>query len=280
MTQTANPLKQFFRQPSLYLKLPSDGQFWETGSLELPPNKELPVLPMTAMDEITYRTPDALFNGSAVVNVIQSCIPGIKNAWKTPSVDLTSILIAIRIATYNSEMDISSTCPACNTEGEYTLNLHTILGNLDKIDYSKSVKHGDLELFFKSVDYQTQNMLNTRQFEQQRIIQSIPDSGGTEEQKLAQLNIAVKEVTKLTIMAIANSIAGIRTPNAFVTEFEFIEDFLNNCDRNLFNIVRDHAIQMRENSELRPVPVVCSNCNHNYEQSITLDSTSFFAVAS
>ena len=91
MTQTANPLKQFFRQPALYLKLPSDGQFWEAGSLDLPPNKELPVLPMTAIDEITYRTPDALFNGSAVVNVIQSCIPGIKNAWKTPSVDLTSI---------------------------------------------------------------------------------------------------------------------------------------------------------------------------------------------
>ena len=53
MTQFANPLKQYFRQPSVYLRLPSEGQFWPTGTITMPPNKELPVLPMTAIDEIT-----------------------------------------------------------------------------------------------------------------------------------------------------------------------------------------------------------------------------------
>jgi hypothetical protein len=169
MNQTANPLKQFFRQPALYLKLPSDGQFWEPGSLDMPPNKELPVLPMTAIDEITYRTPDALFNGSAVVSVIQSCVPSIQNAWKVPAVDLTAILIAIRIATYSSEMEINSVCPTCETDGEYTLDLHTMLAGIQPIDFSKAVKHGDLEVFFRSVDYQTQNLLNAQQIEQHPI---------------------------------------------------------------------------------------------------------------
>ena len=280
MTQTANPLKQFFRQPALYLKLPSDGQFWEAGSLDLPPNKELPVLPMTAMDEITYRTPDALFNGSAVVNVIQSCIPGIKNAWKTPSVDLTSILIAIRIATYGSDMDVGSSCPACNAEGDYTLDLHTLLSGLKNLDFSKAVKHGDLEIYFKSIDYQVQNNLNTQQFEQQRIIQAVQQSTETEEKKLENINGALKEITKLTLRTIMHSIAGIRTPTAFVTESEFIEDFLNNCDRKLFGVIRDQVIQLREDSNLPPMPVTCSECNHQYTQTVTLDSTSFFAAAS
>ena len=280
MTQTANPLKQFFRQPALYLKLPSDGQFWEAGSLDLPPNKELPVLPMTAMDEITYRTPDALFNGSAVVNVIQSCIPGIKNAWKTPSVDLTSILIAIRIATYGSDMDVGSSCPACNAEGDYTLDLHTLLSGLKNLDFSKAVKHGDLEIYFKSIDYQVQNNLNTQQFEQQRIIQSVQQSTESEEKKLENINGALKEITKLTLRTIMHSIAGIRTPTAFVTESEFIEDFLNNCDRKLFGVIRDQVIQLREDSNLPPMPVTCSECNHQYTQTVTLDSTSFFAAAS
>jgi hypothetical protein len=280
MTQTANPLKQFFRQPALYLKLPSDGQFWADGSLDMPPNKELPVLPMTAIDEITYRTPDALFNGSAVTSVIQSCVPGIKNAWKTPAVDLTAILIAIRIATYGSDMDVGSVCPACNTEGEYTLDLHTMLAGIKNLDFSKAVKHGDLEIYFKSIDYQTQNQLNTEQFEQQRIIQSVQQSSISDEEKLAQVSKALKEITKLTVKAIANAIAGIRTPAAFVSENEFIEDFLNNCDRTIFNTIRDYVIQLRDMSELPTLPVTCTNCNHQYNQTVTLDSTSFFEAAS
>ena len=120
MSQNANPLKQYFRQPAVYLRLPSDGQFWPQGSLEMPANKELPVLPMTAIDEITYRTPDALFNGQAVVNVIQSCVPNIRDAWSAPGADINSILIAIRMASFGHEMELNSTCPACNCSGRVT----------------------------------------------------------------------------------------------------------------------------------------------------------------
>ena len=63
MTQSANPLKQYFRQPAIYLRLPTGGKYWPPGSIELTHNGEFSVYPMTAIDEITYRTPDALFNG-------------------------------------------------------------------------------------------------------------------------------------------------------------------------------------------------------------------------
>ena len=69
-----NPLTQYFRQPAIYVKLPSNGNFYPESSIDLAVNGEYPVLPMTAIDEITYRTPDALFNGQAVVSVIQSCL--------------------------------------------------------------------------------------------------------------------------------------------------------------------------------------------------------------
>ena len=61
-----NPLTQYFRQPAIYVKLPSNGQHYPEAALNMPANNELPVYPMTAIDEITYRTPDALFNGNAV----------------------------------------------------------------------------------------------------------------------------------------------------------------------------------------------------------------------
>ena len=116
MSQTSNPLRQFFRQPAVYIKLPSDGQFWPDKAISMTDNRELPVLPMTAIDEITYRTPDALFNGQAVISVIQSCIPAIKNAWDMPGMDTNAVLVAIRIASYGHAMRISSTCPFCKTE--------------------------------------------------------------------------------------------------------------------------------------------------------------------
>jgi hypothetical protein len=90
-----NPLSQYFRQPSIYIKLPSGGQFYPPGALDMPPNGELPILPMTAVDEITYRTPDALYNGVATVDVIRSCVPNIIDPWCIPVIDVDPLLIAI-----------------------------------------------------------------------------------------------------------------------------------------------------------------------------------------
>ena len=95
---TNNPLRQYFRQPAIYIKLPSQGKYYPPGTLNSSVTGEYPVYPMTAIDEITYRTPDAMFNGQATVNVIQSCVPDIKDAWQMPAIDMDTVLVAIRIA--------------------------------------------------------------------------------------------------------------------------------------------------------------------------------------
>ena len=104
-----NPLFKHFRQPAIHIKLPSEGQYWPAGSVEIPQTGELPIYPLTTRDELTLRTPDALMNGSSVVDVMQSCCPSIKNAWDMPSVDVDAILIAIRIASYGHELEVGAT---------------------------------------------------------------------------------------------------------------------------------------------------------------------------
>ena len=145
MTVNTNPLKNYFRTPGLHLKLPSGGKGWPPGSLDMPPTGDIPVLPMTAVDEITYRTPDALFNGSAIVTVIQSCCPNIKNAWAAPSMDITALLIAIRLASYGNDLEVASVCPACQTEGDYTLDLQETVGNLVAPNFDQPLVTGDLQ---------------------------------------------------------------------------------------------------------------------------------------
>jgi hypothetical protein len=79
---------------------------------------------------------------------------------------------------------------------------------------------------------------------------------------------------------LAQSISTIKTPNALVTEPEYIEEFLQNCDRGLFNQIRDHIITIKNESEIKPAAIKCAHCSHEYEQPVTLDMTSFFAAAS
>jgi len=280
MSQSANPLKQYFRQPSVYLRLPSEGNFWPAGSINMPPNKELPVLPMTAIDEITYRTPDSLFNGSAVINVIQSCIPDIKDAWAAPGTDINSILVSIRIASFGHEMEINSECPECRASDEYSIDLRVVLDGLQMPDYSTPIKEGDLEITLRPMSYKDQNDVNLQQFEQQRILQSVPDSDLPDEKKLEMLNQALQTITNLTISALKWNIASIRTPQVLVTEPAHIEEFLRNSERRLFAKIRDLIIEKRNISEFKPVKITCASCNHQYDQTVILDQTSFFDQAS
>lgn len=281
MPQNANPLKQFFRQPAIYLSLPSQGNYWPEGSLDMTQNGELPVYPMTAIDEITYRTPDALFNGQAVVNVIQSCVPAVKDGWAVPGIDLNAILIGVRIASYGHEMEISTKCPECETESDFTVDLRMVLDQVQQPDYQTPIRQGDLEITICPISYKHQNAINLRQYDQQRLIQQIQlDETLTDEQKVEALNKTLHQITELTIETLKYSIGSIRAKGTLVTETEFISEFLTNCDRKIYQEIRDRVIKLRTDTEVKPFSIECPNCGHKHQQTLTLDQAAFFGVAS
>jgi len=275
-----NPLQQYFRQPAIYIKLPSGGQFYPDGALDIPENGELPVYPMTAIDEITYRTPDALFNGSATVNVIQSCMPNIKQPWAIPSVDVDTILVSIRIASYGHSLELESKCPKCNEEDSYSIDLRTALDAIKPGDYHQVIKFRDLEIYFRPMSYKNINDNNQRQFDEQRTLQSIYSIEATDQEKIGILTNAMQKIQKATVEALAQGIAAIKSPNALVTEESFIIDFLQNCDRIVFNQIRDRIINEKVKSELQPIQIKCHHCSNEYKQTLTLDMANFFAPAS
>ena len=275
-----NPLSQYFRQPSIYVKLPSGGQHYADGAIDMPANGELPVYPMTAIDEITYRTPDALFNGNAVTNVIKSCVPAIRDPWAIPAMDVDSILVAIRIASYGHNMEMSTTCPHCENEADYGLDLRTILEQIKTPDYSKPIIAGDLQIFFKPMTYKHLNNNNQKQFEEQKLLQVLPDSDMPDTDKMTAMSAALVKLTHITIDALSQSVAAVKTPDGLVSEPGFIEEMLKNCDRRLFAQIRDHIINVKSQAEIQPIKLKCSACEKEYQQAVTLDMTSFFEDAS
>ena len=275
-----NPLKQYFRQPAIYVKLPSQGKNYPQGTINLTPTGELPVYPMTAIDEITYRTPDALYNGQATVNVIQSCVPDIKDAWAVPATDLDTLLVAIRIATYGHDMEFGTACPACKHTSEQTIDLRTVLDSLKPANYTETIKSGDMEIYFRPLNYKNMNDNNAMQYENQKLLELLPDSEMPDANKISALSDALKKITEITINALSQSIVAIKTPQSLVSEPEYIKELLKNCDRQLFNQIRDFIISLKSQSEMQPLKLVCSDCKHEYEQTITLDMSSFFGSAS
>ena len=275
-----NPLRQYFRQPAIYIELPSQGKFYPQGALNMPQTNKLPVYPMTAIDEITYRTPDALFNGQATVNVIQSCVPDIKNAWSIPSMDIDTVLVSIRIASYGHEMGFSTQCPACQHVSDQAIDLRNVLDSMRPVDYAKPITSGDMEIYFRPMSYQNMSDNNKLQYENQKMLQNIPDGAGTDVDKMSALSKALQEVTAMTVKALAQSIAMVKTPTAMVSEPEFIKELLKNCDRKLFNEIRDYIVTNKAQSEMQPIKLICPECKHEYQQTVTLDMSSFFEPAS
>lgn len=278
--KNSNPLSSYFRQPAIYISLPSGGKHYPVGSLEVTENGEYPVLPMTAVDEIVYRTPDALYNGQAVISVIESCMPNILNAWAMPACDIDAVLTAIRIASYGHEMEINTKCPKCSNENSYSIDLRIVLDGLKFSNYDEPVTVGDLQIFFKPMNFKNLNDNNSIQFEEQRLLQMLPDSQIDHKEKLTRLQEAVKKITNLTVSALSQSIAVIHTPTATVSEPAHIEEFLKNSNRKMFGVIRDAIIERKQTSELKPLPIECTECGHKYEQTYTLNMTDFFEDAS
>lgn len=270
-----NPLKQYFRRPSIYIQLPSKCRFYTPDVVDMQMGGEIAVYPMSAIDEITARTPDALFNGQAVVDIIKSCVPSIKKPEALNTIDIDAILVAIKIASSGEYLDVTSKCPSCGTEGTYSMDMNGVLASRKDIDYNTTLKLRDLEIKFRPLTLQETNKNGMSQYEVQRLVMQIQEVEDGDERE-ARMRHAVEYLNKLTMEIISSTIEWIRTPETTVTEKQFIQEFLQHCDRQTHNTIKDYSVKLREESQLPDMPIKCSECGHEYTQQLTLNVSDFF----
>jgi len=283
-----NPLLGYMRQPKIYVRLPSNGLFWEEGSIDMPENSELPVYSMSAKDELTFKTPDALMNGQAVVDVIQSCIPNIKDAWRCPGIDVDLILIAIRIATYGGMMTISHRVPGTDDTVDHEIDLTAVMDQIlsttqwnETVEISPGIICG-----VKPLSYRLMTDVSIRTFESQKTIQSIADSDLTDEQKLEFFNQGISKLTDLTVEMIAESVFYVKTPDNFVEDKTFIQEFIKNADAGLIQKIQDLINENKKTIGILPLTVhateeqILAGVPESYELPITMDNSNFFVRGS
>lgn len=249
-----NPLSHYMRQPKIYISLPSNGKWWKPGSLELTETGEYPVYSMTARDELLFKTPDALLNGQSVVDVIQSCMPNIKNAWDMPSIDLDSVLIAIRLATYGERMPVKHTIPVINEEMEYDLDLRILLDHQRNNTWIEQVViDPDFIIYVKPITYKDLSKSSIKTFETSRILNMIQDENLSDEKKLEIFNESFNNLTRVTVDLVATSIYKITTAESEVGDKELIKEFVENCDKEVFKKVQDHITSLKDRNTMKPL---------------------------
>lgn len=276
------------RQPKIYIRLPSQGMYWESGSIDFPENGEFAVYSMTAKDELSFKTPDALMNGQAIVDVIQSCIPNIKNAWKIPNLDLDLILVAIRLATYGERMEVTHIVPGTSEEVNHEIDLRQLIDQLSSMSTWEEVVviNDSLTCFVRPLTYQHITATSLRTFETQKLMQAVNNDDITDEQKLEIFNRSFKIMTAVGIDLIVDSIREIHTPDTVVSDPAFIREFIENSDKEVYKKLEDHIANMKNRSGLRPMTIhsteeqIAAGAPITYELPVSMDNSNFFGTGS
>ena len=278
---SVNPLAKHFRQASIHMKLPSNGKFWPENTLDMPITNQIPILPMTAKDEIILRTPDALMNGSSVVEVIHSCCPAIKDAWKMPSIDVDPVLIAIRIASYGHEMNIDTKCPTCSEENTHVVDLRVVLNNIVAPDYEKKIKIDGLSIKLKPQAFFGVNRQNMIAFEEERLMITFSDDSLSKEEKSVKIAKSMNTLVNIGIDTVAGSTDYIETSDGIKVEStEHIVDFYKNANGAIMRSIQDLLGEYNTIGKLKPQKVACLPCKAEYEVPLDFDYSNFFDVGS
>ena len=285
MTENTNPLGKYYRQPQIYISLPSKGKYYGADVFTPTETGEIPVLPMTAKDELSFKTPDAMMSGQSTVDVIQSCVPNFKNAWKMVNYDTDAVLLAIRIATYGETMDVTYRVPVTNDEMSHTVNLPAVLEDLGRVNINdEATTKSGFKIKLAPLDYQSLTQVQVAQFEQQKIYATVNNSALSEQEKSTQFVKSFKLLNNINFSMLVDSITEITTPEgSTVVDKAQIKDFCDNCDANIINEIQDELAIVRAQAQVKPIMFKATEDQikrgvpTSYEVPVTFDSSNFFA---
>ncbi len=281
--QNVNPLKKYYRQPKQFIRLPSGYKYYPEGAIEVSESGEIAVYPMTAKDELIFKTPDALLNGEATVTVIQSCVPAIKNAWQMPSIDVDATLIAIRMATYGTKMSVPIMVPNTKIEKDYELDLQVTLDKLLNAQYQSTALVGNMEITTQPLSYDQFSKMAIKSFEEARVQEIIKDQDMDEEEKLKRFQKSLTKLTDLNISMVGDTVASVKVDGQTVTDRVMITEFIENAEKGFFQAVLDHLELQRQAFALPTITVDSTEeeqkagAPEQYTIPVQFDTANFFA---
>jgi len=275
-TANANPLKQFYRSPKLYVKLPSGAKFNIVE--DDAPTGELPVFPMTTKDELYMRNPDALLNGDAVIKIIQSCVPNVKDTRKLPVCDIDILMIAIRMATYGEVMETRIKSPHSGQEEMYEINLNTILENVETMPTENAITLSNgVTVYVRPLSYDSQTKLNLVAYDQTKVLQNLNQVQDNPD--VSQFKNMFVKLAETNMNLLAECVVRVVTPDGeSVENRSHIKDFVDNLDAVNSKKIDNEIDRLNKFSTVTNQTLECKQTGKEFTTDVKLDPADFFVV--
>lgn len=273
-----NPLRQYFRAIKLYMRLPSGTSYYQPNVVEFTDKGEIGVMPMTGKDELALKNPDALLNGEALIEVLSSCVPAVKQPRALLTNDIDALITAIRYATYNDSLETVINCPSCGHENTFKLDLQYALDNMSELDpeYVVNLESG-LSVFVKPYAFpELLKGLHT-QFEQSKLSRAIESDSITDEQRTSIFGKAFKDMAVIKFELMTAGVVKVidETNNVDVTDKKYIKEFLQNIDKKSADRIGDLIDEINKIGIRRTFTATCEKCTHQWENEIDFNPVNF-----
>lgn len=281
-----NPLLKKIQMPGQMFRLPSRGIFYKNGELDKSvQNGEVEIFAMKTIDEITLKTPDMIFQGTAISRVFERCIPLIKKPMKLLSEDVDYLLGCLRQVSYGNMLPLKHTCECTDhkTTREYVIPLNTILtSNTVELDESNVELEYTYELVNEKNDNATQlvqfkpilfeKLVEMYQFraEQDAIFSNVTEDDLNVDDALKK---AIEDYVTMTIASVVESVDGI-------TNRAQILEWCKELPVELKNKLSDKLENQSEWGTKFEYKVKCYDCKKDLDLTASLNPVGFFTLPS
>jgi len=277
MNTEANPLSKYFRKPTIYVQIPTGGRF--NPEIDKTILDEIPIMPMTAIDEISMSNPDELLNGEALVNLIASCVPSIPEPRNLCNVDADFLYLAIKHATYGKNIEHTHTCSNCEEQADYNIDINSILDKFPEIHEVEPVEYKDLKIYVHPPKMESMTRMALIEVEQTRILDAISDTGDesiTEIELAKQFALSFRKVSKQNVNLLIEAIDRIETLDEVVTDKDTILEFMNNCETKVITRINDQITKVNNRpKDLTTFEFTCDACDNKEKVKFELNPVNF-----
>jgi hypothetical protein len=278
---SSNPLARYFRVPGVHVKLPTKGAFMPPGSIEFTMSGEVPVYPMRGADEILLKSPDALMNGYAIEKLLESCVPAIRTPRLISSPDLDVLLMAIRAATYGEMIELSPTCPSCQTVNEVAHSLSAILSTMVAIDAENAVRLSDeVVAYIRPHNLEDATRLGLASFEEARKVQVYDEPDADQVARARQIGQSMGRLAELTNDTSASCIVKVIVPGGEVRDRGSIREFISNIPKPWTDAISKALEEINRKGIDKHFPVKCHRCSHEWQSEVEFNPSTFFEPGS
>lgn len=275
-----NPLKKFTRLPKIYVKLPSKHKFYPENFLETSVNGEVGVCALSAKDQILLKTPDAMLNGEALREVITSCVPSLKDSVQLVEPDINTLMVAIKIATNGSTMNLTLTCPECNTDGDYQVNLQQLLDQQTFLEESNTLEIDEgLLLEIRPFTFEQRHLQILNELERAQAMRVLEnDDTMSDNDRLVKISKQVSSMTDRTFALVSKSVVSITVlaTNETVTQRDWIDEYIAGLTKIQADAIMEKIRDLNTIGIKNDYQFQCHSCMHEWHQDLDMDPTSFF----